>query len=141
MKMAPAPGLEPGTKWLTATYSTIELCRSVSTLLNISPFLHNVNREVEFFLLFFTVFPFLSPKHRQLPLQKIAVELHFAYKNDSIALIAREVAPLLQPITRRARSPKAAQSDLSLSSFLKTELNSSSEASATASDSLSTLSK
>ena len=30
MKMAPAPGLEPGTKWLTATYSTIELCRSVS---------------------------------------------------------------------------------------------------------------
>ena len=29
MKMAPAPGLEPGTKWLTATYSTIELCRSV----------------------------------------------------------------------------------------------------------------
>ena len=29
-KMAPAPGLEPGTKWLTATYSTIELCRSVS---------------------------------------------------------------------------------------------------------------
>ena len=31
MKMAPAPGLEPGTKWLTATYSTIELCRSKNT--------------------------------------------------------------------------------------------------------------
>ena len=28
-EMAPAPGFEPGTKWLTATYSTIELCRSV----------------------------------------------------------------------------------------------------------------
>ncbi len=27
--MAPAPGFEPGTKWLTATYSTAELCRSV----------------------------------------------------------------------------------------------------------------
>ena len=25
-KMAPAPGFEPGTKWLTATYSTAELC-------------------------------------------------------------------------------------------------------------------
>ena len=29
-ELAPAPGFEPGTKWLTATYSTIELCRSVS---------------------------------------------------------------------------------------------------------------
>ena len=28
-KLAPAPGFEPGTKWLTATYSTAELCRSV----------------------------------------------------------------------------------------------------------------
>ena len=43
IKMAPAPGLEPGTKWLTATYSTIELCRSVVTLLNISPKGHFVN--------------------------------------------------------------------------------------------------
>ena len=31
-EMAPAPGFEPGTKWLTATYSTIELCRSVYTI-------------------------------------------------------------------------------------------------------------
>ena len=29
-KMAPAPGFEPGTKWLTATYSTAELRRSIS---------------------------------------------------------------------------------------------------------------
>ena len=28
-KMAPALGLEPRTKWLTATYSTIELRRSI----------------------------------------------------------------------------------------------------------------
>ena len=28
IKMAPAPGFEPGTKWLTATYSTAELCRN-----------------------------------------------------------------------------------------------------------------
>ena len=28
-KMAPAVGFEPTTKWLTATYSTAELCRSV----------------------------------------------------------------------------------------------------------------
>ena len=27
--MAPALGFEPRTKWLTATYSTAELCRSV----------------------------------------------------------------------------------------------------------------
>ena len=26
--MAPAVGFEPTTKWLTATYSTAELCRS-----------------------------------------------------------------------------------------------------------------
>ena len=29
-KMAPALGLEPRTKWLTATYSTIELRRSIT---------------------------------------------------------------------------------------------------------------
>ena len=43
IKMAPAPGFEPGTKWLTATYSTAELCRSMnksfSMLLNIYLFL------------------------------------------------------------------------------------------------------
>lgn len=27
--MAPAAGFEPATKWLTATYSTAELCRNV----------------------------------------------------------------------------------------------------------------
>lgn|GEM_PF-1497043 len=27
--MAPAPGFEPGTKWLTATYSTAELRRNL----------------------------------------------------------------------------------------------------------------
>lgn len=30
IKLAPAAGFEPATKWLTATYSTAELCRSVS---------------------------------------------------------------------------------------------------------------
>ena len=34
-KMAPALGFEPRTKWLTATYSTAELCRNASMLLNI----------------------------------------------------------------------------------------------------------
>ena len=34
-KMAPAAGFEPATKWLTATYSTAELCRSVLMVLNI----------------------------------------------------------------------------------------------------------
>ena len=29
-EMAPALGFEPRTKWLTATYSTAELCRSVT---------------------------------------------------------------------------------------------------------------
>ena len=28
-KMAPAAGFEPATKWLTATYSTAELCRNI----------------------------------------------------------------------------------------------------------------
>ena len=31
IKMAPALGFEPRTKWLTATYSTAELCRSENT--------------------------------------------------------------------------------------------------------------
>ena len=29
IKLAPAVGFEPTTKWLTATYSTAELCRSI----------------------------------------------------------------------------------------------------------------
>ena len=45
--MAPAPGLEPGTKWLTATYSTIELCRSVVTLLNIPLIFALVNTSTQ----------------------------------------------------------------------------------------------
>ena len=28
--LAPAAGFEPATKWLTATYSTAELCRTIS---------------------------------------------------------------------------------------------------------------
>ena len=28
-KMAPTAGFEPATKWLTATYSTAELCRNI----------------------------------------------------------------------------------------------------------------
>ena len=30
--MAPALGFEPRTKWLTATYSTAELCRNMNTV-------------------------------------------------------------------------------------------------------------
>ena len=29
MRLAPTAGFEPATKWLTATYSTAELCRSI----------------------------------------------------------------------------------------------------------------
>ena len=53
IKMAPAPGFEPGTKWLTATYSTAELCRSMnksfSMLLNIYLFLQKANRYIQNF--------------------------------------------------------------------------------------------
>ena len=44
--MAPALGFEPRTKWLTATYSTAELCRSVVTLLNIYPDIVFVNTQM-----------------------------------------------------------------------------------------------
>ena len=60
MKMAPAPGFEPGTKWLTATYSTAELCRSMnksfSMFLNIYSFLKKANKK--YLLLLFFVFVF-----------------------------------------------------------------------------------
>ena len=48
IKMAPALGFEPRTKWLTATYSTAELCRSV----NVS----NIPRCFEIFKLIFENF-------------------------------------------------------------------------------------
>ena len=55
IKMAPAPGFEPGTKWLTATYSTAELCRSMnksfSMLFNIYLFLQKANYYMQFFCL------------------------------------------------------------------------------------------
>ena len=41
IKMAPALGLEPRTKWLTATYSTIELRRSIISF-NITSIFHIV---------------------------------------------------------------------------------------------------
>ncbi len=51
--MAPAPGFEPGTKWLTATYSTAELCRSMnissSMLFNIQRFCEKANQKHAFF--------------------------------------------------------------------------------------------
>ena len=53
IKMAPAPGFEPGTKWLTATYSTAELCRSMnksfSMLLNIYLFCQKANYYLQIF--------------------------------------------------------------------------------------------
>ena len=53
--MAPAPGFEPGTKWLTATYSTAELCRSMnissSMLFNIQRFCEKANQKHAFFVI------------------------------------------------------------------------------------------
>ena len=49
--MAPAHGFEPWTKWLTATYSTAELCRSV-VFLNISPQKVFSSKFFEFFCFF-----------------------------------------------------------------------------------------
>ena len=40
--MAPAAGFEPATKWLTATYSTAELCRSAK----------NVKHKIAFLIIF-----------------------------------------------------------------------------------------
>ena len=55
--MAPAPGFEPGTKWLTATYSTAELCRSMnksfSMFFNITCFLKKANHNNVKILLIF----------------------------------------------------------------------------------------
>gem|GEM_PF-3569816 len=45
--MAPAAGFEPATKWLTATYSTAELCRSVSMFLNIVRFEEKGKLKIE----------------------------------------------------------------------------------------------
>ena len=56
--MAPAVGFEPTTKWLTATYSTAELCRSVVSsiiawyVINILHFRENANAFPHFFVFF-----------------------------------------------------------------------------------------
>ena len=50
--MAPALGFEPRTKWLTATYSTAELCRSVNVS-NISHDFIIVKQIFEKFSVFF----------------------------------------------------------------------------------------
>ena len=57
--MAPAAGFEPATKWLTATYSTAELCRSVLMVLNIHhslPISSAKMKKIVFFLLFLSYF-------------------------------------------------------------------------------------
>ena len=51
--MAPAAGFEPATRWLTATYSTAELCRSVSMFLNIVRFEEKGKLEIEKIWTFF----------------------------------------------------------------------------------------
>ena len=43
--MAPALGFEPRTKWLTATYSTAELCRSVNIYSSLCQDRYNRNRK------------------------------------------------------------------------------------------------
>ena len=53
VKMAPAAGFEPATKWLTATYSTAELCRSVSMFLNIVRFEEKGKLKIEKICTFF----------------------------------------------------------------------------------------
>ena len=50
--MAPAAGFEPATKWLTATYSTAELCRSVSMFTNILHFQEKASCTRGNFMLF-----------------------------------------------------------------------------------------
>ena len=52
-EMAPALGFEPRTKWLTATYSTAELCRSVSKFLNIVRFEEKGKLKIEKIWTFF----------------------------------------------------------------------------------------
>ena len=61
-KLAPAAGFEPATKWLTATYSTAELCRSVSTFLNIAVLLKKASRLQRKKQLFLTFFCSNPPK-------------------------------------------------------------------------------
>ena len=54
--MAPAAGFEPATKWLTATYSTAELCRSAYPIIwNKRNILHLLafSSPVCYFFLFF----------------------------------------------------------------------------------------
>ena len=65
--MAPALGLEPRTKWLTATYSTIELRRSIYAP-NISLYWAFFKSSIEkkqkiqgIFKEFFQYFPFCAP--------------------------------------------------------------------------------
>ena len=56
IKMAPAVGFEPTTKWLTATYSTAELCRSVLMVLNIHhslPISSAKMKKIVFFCVFY----------------------------------------------------------------------------------------
>lgn len=51
--MAPAAGFEPATKWLTATYSTAELCRNSWYALNLLSILEmssSIDKNTAFFL-------------------------------------------------------------------------------------------
>ena len=58
--MAPALGFEPRTKWLTATYSTAELCRSVLCYLICHNFEKNASSIHKKIALFFIFFQFLG---------------------------------------------------------------------------------
>ena len=60
--MAPAAGFEPATKWLTATYSTAELCRSVDTI-NIEGSRRKASGKMAFFSFFSIFFCIFEGKH------------------------------------------------------------------------------
>ena len=59
--MAPALGFEPRTKWLTATYSTAELCRNVQYRIIYAPFA-KLQAGFRFFCIFFAARRFFACK-------------------------------------------------------------------------------
>ena len=75
MKMAPAPGFEPGTKWLTATYSTAELCRSMNISFSMLFNIYLFPKKANLYLLFFAYYHTKSAIFVKKPAQK----LHKAY--------------------------------------------------------------
>lgn len=63
-KMAPAVGFEPTTKWLTATYSTAELCRSVvSSIIAWYALIYCTSEKMQMLFRIFFVFFEIASSH------------------------------------------------------------------------------